>query len=153
MTITDPLPTKENNPAVPNSVGEQVTPTHEAFEAGAKVAHCYMREDEGKPTSDTKRFARFKAGLEKQCPSTIVQLSTSCQSSAGQARHGMLPLRPDMASLSVGSNNFSTQVYGNLPDLVDRLAAAIKEIRGKTRGRGVCSVQYPGMEKRRADPS
>jgi uncharacterized protein (DUF849 family) len=125
VTITDPLPTKENNPAVPNSVGEQVTPTHEAFEAGAKVAHCYMREDDGKPTSDTKRFARFKAGLEKQCPSTIVQLSTSCQSSAGHARHGMLPLRPDMASLSVGSNNFSTQVYENLPDLVDRLAAAI----------------------------
>jgi uncharacterized protein (DUF849 family) len=37
----------------------------------------------------------------------------------------MLPLRPDMARLSVGSNNFSTQVYENLPDLVDRLAAAI----------------------------
>jgi uncharacterized protein (DUF849 family) len=54
------LPTKENNPAVPNSVGEQVTPTHEAFEAGAKATHCHMREDEGKPTSDTKRFARFK---------------------------------------------------------------------------------------------
>jgi uncharacterized protein (DUF849 family) len=54
-----------------------------------------------------------------------VQFSTGGQSSAGQARHGMLPLRPDMASLSVGSNNLSTQVYENLPDLVDRLAAAI----------------------------
>jgi hypothetical protein len=64
----------------------------------------------------------------------------------------MLPLRPDMAGLSVGSNNFSTQVYENLPDLVDRLAAAIKEIRGRTRGRGVCSVQYPEMKKRRGDP-
>ena len=127
MAITDPLPTKEKNPAVPNSVGEQVTPTHEAFEAGAKATHCHMREDEGKPTSDTKRFARFKGWLEKQCPSTIMQLSTGCQSSAGQARHGMLPLRPDMASLSVGSNNFPTRVYENPPDLVDRLAAAIQK--------------------------
>jgi uncharacterized protein (DUF849 family) len=35
----------------------------------------------------------------------------------------MLPLRPDMASLAVGSNNFPTRVYENPPDLVDWLAA------------------------------
>lgn len=34
----------------------------------------------------------------------------------------MLPLRPDMASLTVGSNNFPTRVYENPPDLVDWLA-------------------------------
>ena len=35
----------------------------------------------------------------------------------------MLPLRPDMASLSTGSCNFPTRVYENAPDLVDWLAA------------------------------
>ena len=35
----------------------------------------------------------------------------------------MLPLRPDMASLAVGSNNFPTRVYENPPDLVAWLAA------------------------------
>ena len=35
----------------------------------------------------------------------------------------MLPLRPDMASLAVGSNNFPTRVYENPPDLVDWLAS------------------------------
>lgn len=35
----------------------------------------------------------------------------------------MLPLRPDMASLSVGSNNFPKRVYENPPDLVEWLAA------------------------------
>jgi uncharacterized protein (DUF849 family) len=35
----------------------------------------------------------------------------------------MLPLRPDMASLSVGSNNFPSRVYENPPDLVDWLAS------------------------------
>lgn len=34
----------------------------------------------------------------------------------------MLGLRPDMASLTVGSNNFPTRVYENSPDLVDWLA-------------------------------
>jgi uncharacterized protein (DUF849 family) len=53
----------------------------------------------------------------------IVQLSTGGRSGAGQARGGMLSLRPDMASLSVGSNNFPTRIYENPPDLVDWLAA------------------------------
>ena len=35
----------------------------------------------------------------------------------------MLPLRPDMASLSVGSNNFPTRVYENPPDLIEWLAS------------------------------
>jgi len=35
----------------------------------------------------------------------------------------MLPLSPDMASLTVGSNNFPTRVYENAPDLVDWLAS------------------------------
>jgi uncharacterized protein (DUF849 family) len=56
----------------------------------------------------------------------IVQLSTGGRSGAGQARGGMLPLRPDMASLSVGSNNFPTRVYENPPDLVDWLASEMK---------------------------
>lgn len=123
VAITGSLPTKQNNPAVPISVDEQVESAQEAFEAGATIAHCHVRDDEGRPTSDPERFARLKEGLEKHCPGMVVQLSTGGRSGAGQARGGMLPLRPDMASLSVGSNNFPTRVYENPPDLVDWLAA------------------------------
>ncbi len=123
VAITGSLPTKENNPAVPITISEQVESTHEAFEAGASIAHCHVRDDEGKPTSDPERFARLKEGLEKHCPGLIVQLSTGGRSGAGQARGGMLPLRPDMASLTTGSNNFPTRVYENPPDLIDWLAA------------------------------
>jgi 3-keto-5-aminohexanoate cleavage enzyme len=123
VAITGSLPTKANNPAVPITVSEQVESTHEAFEAGATIVHAHVRDDEGKPTSDPERFARLMEGLQKHCPGMIVQLSTGGRSGAGQARGGMLPLRPDMASLSVGSNNFPTRVYENPPDLVDWLAA------------------------------
>ncbi len=123
VAITGSLPTKADNPAVPVTVAEQVESTHEAWEAGAAIAHCHVRDDEGRPTSDPERFARLKEGLERHCPGLIVQLSTGGRSGAGQARGGMLPLRPDMASLSVGSNNFPTRVYENPPDLVDWLAA------------------------------
>lgn len=123
VAITGSLPTKENNPAVPITLAEQIESTHAAFEAGASIAHCHVRDDAGKPTSDPERFARLKEGLEQHCPGMIVQLSTGGRSGAGRERGGMLSLRPDMASLSVGSNNFPTRIYENPPDLVDWLAA------------------------------
>jgi 3-keto-5-aminohexanoate cleavage enzyme len=123
VAITGSVPTKENNPAVPITVAEQIESTQEAFEAGAAIAHCHVRNDDGTTTSDPEKFARLKEGLEKHCPGMIIQFSTGGRSGAGAARGGMLPLGPDMASLSVGSNNFPTRVYENPPDLVDWLAA------------------------------
>ncbi|WP_439104756.1 3-keto-5-aminohexanoate cleavage protein [Celeribacter marinus] len=123
VAITGSLPTKDNNPAVPITISEQIESTQEAFEAGASIAHCHVRDDHGAATSDPDRFALLKEGLEKHCPGMIVQLSTGGRSGAGRDRGGMLPLRPDMASLSVGSNNFPTRVYENSPDLVDWLAS------------------------------
>jgi uncharacterized protein (DUF849 family) len=126
VAITGSLPTKENNPAVPITIMEQIESTHEAFEAGASIAHCHVRDAAGKPTSDPDRFAKLKEGLEKHCPGMIVQLSTGGRSGAGRERGGMLGLRPDMASISVGSTNFPTRVYENAPDLVYWLAAEMR---------------------------
>lgn len=123
VAITGSLPTKADNPAVPITVAEQVESTQEAFEAGASIVHCHVRNDDQTPTSDPEKFARLLEGLRKHCPGMIVQFSTGGRSGAGKARGGMLPLRPDMASLTVGSNNFPTRVYENPPDLVDWLAA------------------------------
>ncbi len=123
VAITGSLPTKENNPAVPISIAEQIESTQEAFEAGATIAHCHVRDDRGKPTADPERFARLQEGLKQHCPGMIIQLSTGGRTGAGKDRGGMLPLAPDMASLSVGSNNFPTRVYDTPPDLVDWLAS------------------------------
>jgi 3-keto-5-aminohexanoate cleavage enzyme len=126
VAITGSLPTKANNPAVPITIEEQIESTHESFEAGASIVHCHVRDKDGKPTSDPERFARLKEGIEKHCQGMIVQLSTGGRSGAGRARGGMLPLRPDMASLTTGSNNFPTRVYENPPELVDWLASEMQ---------------------------
>jgi 3-keto-5-aminohexanoate cleavage enzyme len=123
VAITGSVPRRANNPAVPITVSEQIASTQAAFEAGASIAHCHVRNDDETPTSDPDRFAALKEGLEKHCPGMIIQLSTGGRSGAGRERGGMLSLRPDMASLSVGSNNFPTRVYENPPDLVDWLAS------------------------------
>ncbi|MBV1867177.1 MAG: 3-keto-5-aminohexanoate cleavage protein [Marinosulfonomonas sp.] len=122
VAITGSVSNKSHNPAVPITISEQIESTHESFEAGAAIAHCHVRNDDQSPTSDPDKFAALKEGLEKHCPGMIVQLSTGGRSGAGEERGGMLPLRPDMASLTVGSNNFPTRVYENPPDLVDWLA-------------------------------
>ncbi|MEM9605676.1 MAG: 3-keto-5-aminohexanoate cleavage protein [Pseudomonadota bacterium] len=126
VAITGSLPRKENNPAVPISVAEQVESTQAAFEAGATIAHCHVRNADQSPTSDPDKFAALQAGLERHCPGMVIQFSTGGRSGAGTERGGMLPLAPDMASLAVGSNNFPTRVYENPPDLVDHLAALMR---------------------------
>ncbi len=127
VAITGSLPRKEDNPAVPITVAEQVESTQEAFEAGATICHAHVRNDDQTPSSDPERFARLKEGLERHCPGMIIQFSTGGRSGAGKARGGMLPLRPDKASLSDGSNNFPTRVYENPPDLVDWLAGEMRD--------------------------
>ena len=127
VAITGSVATKANNPAVPITVEEQVESTHEAFEAGAAICHAHVRNDDGTPSSDPEKFAHLQESLRKHCPEMIVQFSTGGRSGTGRERGGMLRLRPDMASLSVGSNNFPTRVYENPPDLVDWLAAEMRE--------------------------
>lgn len=127
VAITGSLPKKSNNPAVPISVSEQVESTQEAFEAGATIVHAHVRNDDETPSSDPEKFASLMEGLQTHCPGMIIQLSTGGRSGAGRERGGMLSLRPDMASLSVGSNNFPTRVYENPPDLVEWLAAEMRQ--------------------------
>ncbi len=122
VAITGSVARKEDNPAVPTSIPEQIESTQAAFEAGATITHLHVRNDDQTPTSDADKFARLKEGVEEHCPGMIVQLSTGGRSGAGAERGGMLSLAPDMASLTVGSNNFPTRVYKNPPDLVDWLA-------------------------------
>ncbi|MBT4242677.1 MAG: 3-keto-5-aminohexanoate cleavage protein [Planktomarina temperata] len=125
--ITGSVPTKAANPAVPISISEQVESSLAAVEAGASIIHAHVRNADETPSSDPEKFARLQEELRRHSPDVIIQFSTGGRSGAGQERGGMLPLRPDMASLSVGSNNFPTRVYENPPDLVAWLASEMQK--------------------------
>ena len=129
VAITGSLPTKADNPAVPISLQEQIESTQSAFEAGATIAHCHVRNQDQTPSSDPEKFSALLEGLKEHCPGMVIQFSTGGRSGAGTERGRMLPLAPDMASLSVGSNNFPTRVYENPPDLVNWLASEMKRYR------------------------
>lgn len=126
VAITGSVPRKQDNPAVPVTISEQIESTHAAFEAGASIMHAHVRNDDQTPSSDPEKFATLMQGVAKHCPGMILQLSTGGRSGSGRERGGMLSRRPDMASLSVGSNNFPTRVYENSPELVDWLASEMR---------------------------
>jgi len=125
VAITGSMPTKQHNPAVPISVTEQIESTHEAYEAGAALVHVHVRNDDATTTSDPAKFAAFLEGIRRHCPDIIVQFSTGGRSGRGSERGGMLPLKPDMASLATGSVNFKTIIYENSPALIRELAASM----------------------------
>jgi 3-keto-5-aminohexanoate cleavage enzyme len=127
VAITGSVPTKKDNPAVPIDVAEQIESTHAAYEAGAALVHVHVRNDDGSTSSDPERFGRFLAGIRQHCPDMIVQFSTGGRSGMGKERGGMLPLKPEMASLTTGSVNFATMIYENHPTLIHDLAASMLE--------------------------
>lgn len=127
VAITGSLPRKEDNPAVPITVTEQVESTHQAFEAGATLVHIHVRNDDQSSSSDPERFAAVQEGVRKHCPGMILQFSTGGRGRDPSARGSSLYLKPDMASLSTGSVNFPSIVYENHPTLVDDLAAKMRD--------------------------
>ena len=60
--ITGSVPRKENNPALPISISEQVESSHEAVEAGASIIHAHVRNADQSTSSDPEKFAALKEG-------------------------------------------------------------------------------------------
>jgi uncharacterized protein (DUF849 family) len=125
VAITGSVPRKEHNPAVPTTIEEQVESTAAAYAEGASIVHVHVRREDQTPTSDPERFERFDAAIRERCPDIVVQFSTGGRSGAGSERGGMLPLKPEMASLATGSCNFPTRIYDNSPELIEELASAM----------------------------
>src|SRR3970040_3209778 len=76
VAITGAVPKKADNPAVPVTPAEQIESTHEAFEAGASLAHIHVRNPDESPGSDPELYGRVQEGVRKHCPGMIVQFST-----------------------------------------------------------------------------
>ena len=127
VAITGSIPRKAHNPAVPVTPEEQIESTHEAYEAGAALAHIHVRNPDESSSSDPELFARVQEGLRKHCPDMIQQFSTGGRGRDPAERGSSLYLKPDMASLATGSVNFKTIVYENTPQLIDALAESMLE--------------------------
>jgi len=99
--------TKQDNPYVPYTIEELATEAFKAYKAGASIIHLHVREDDGTPTQDVKRFEKAIKAIKKLCPDVIIQPSTG--GAVGMSNDERLQptlLYPEMCTLDCGSLNF-----------------------------------------------
>lgn len=126
--ITGAETQKANQPALPITPKEQAESAREAVEAGASVIHLHVREDDGSPSQRPERFAESIAAIRAACPGVVIQISTGgAVGETVENRAKPLSLKPEMASLNIGTMNFGEDVFFNHPLDVIKLAAKIYE--------------------------
>jgi 3-keto-5-aminohexanoate cleavage enzyme len=101
--------TKENNPNIPYTVKEIGKEAESAYKAGASIIHLHVRENNGTPTQDSKRFKECIEEIKKRCPDVIIMPSTG--GAVGMTKEERLqPIYleppPEIATLDCGTMNF-----------------------------------------------
>lgn len=120
-----------NVPIVRETIVEQAVAAHAA---GAAIGHFHVRDDDGKPSTDADRFGAVFSELRQREATRAMILCATTSGRHGQTldqRTAVLRLpkdiRPDMASLTLGSINFVTGASVNDHDTVRRLCERMLE--------------------------
>jgi len=125
---TGMVPTKAATPHVPIAPSEIIEQVHEAFEIGITVAHLHARRPDGTPGYEPEIYAEIFAGVRRHCPELPICASLSGRSFPEfEQRSAVLALRPDMASLTLGSLNFVREASVNSPQMIQRLIEAMTQ--------------------------
>ena len=114
-----------NLPLLADEVGEEYRRAHEA---GAAIAHIHGRRPDGSPTQDRDTFRAYSAAIRARCP-IIQQFSTGgAVGMSVDERIDALELRPEMATLTLGTCNFGDDVFENSLPTIRRILARIREL-------------------------
>lgn len=138
--------TRRSSPYVPLSVAEILDDVALCRELGVSIVHVHARDEQGAPTHRNEYFAPIVEGIRQIDPELIV-----CVTCSGRfvdrldQRAEVLELtgdaKPDMASLTLGSNNFRRQASVNPPEIIEGLAGRMLQQRIKPE----LEVFEPGM--------
>ena len=125
--ITGMVLTKDVCPALPVTPEEIAADVVAVRSAGASIVHIHARGPDGSPSYDTGLYADILARVRASCPDIVTCVTCSgrlVQDPAVRAAALDVPdhLRPEMASLTLGSMNFPQQASVNSPDTILELA-------------------------------
>ncbi|EKD50584.1 MAG: 3-keto-5-aminohexanoate cleavage enzyme [uncultured bacterium] len=127
--ITGAETRKSDQPNLPITPKEQAKAAKEAVKAGASVIHLHVREDDGKPSQRLERFEEAISEIRTLVPEVIIQISTGGAVGVPiEKRAKPLELKPEMASLNIGTMNFGDDVFYNHPLDVRALAKKMDEL-------------------------
>ncbi len=119
--------TRADQPNLPITAEEIGQAAAEACEAGASIIHLHVRHPNGQPTQDVERFRQAMEAIRARCDA-IIQVSTGgAVGMSAEERIQPLALRPEMATLTVGSVNFGDEVFMNPWPLIVQFAEAMRQ--------------------------
>lgn len=132
LAPTGMVPTRADSPHVPLTPDEVAADVRRCVDAGASIVHVHPRDAEGRPSQDPAVAASFIAAIREAAPHVVVCITTSGRVEPGlAARVRVLDLdgdvRPEMASLTLGSLNFPRQASVNAPETIQGLAARMRD--------------------------
>lgn len=110
--------TREQCPYLPILPEEIAEEARRAREAGATVVHVHGRHPDGTPTQDREVYRRILEAIRSRTD-ILVQFSTGgAVGMAAEERIQALDLMPDIATLTLGSVNFGSEVFMNALPMV-----------------------------------
>lgn len=132
LAPTGMVPTKADNHQVPVTPAEIAEDCIRCCQAGASILHIHARDEEGKPTYRAEVFRDIITRVRQRCPEAIICVTTSGRVFTSlEQRSDVLELdgevKPDMASLTLGSHNFPHQASMNEPTMIRALAERMQE--------------------------
>jgi 3-keto-5-aminohexanoate cleavage enzyme len=126
---TGMIPTKQITPHVPITPDEIARDTYAAYKLGASIVHVHARDEQGVPTCRKDVFAEIFSKIREKCPDIIINATTSGRFDQDvEQRAQVLDLRPEMATLAVGSVNFFDHPTFNSPETVQLLARRMSDL-------------------------
>lgn len=107
--------TRTQQPALPIGPEEIAQAAWECAQAGASIVHVHARRADGSSTQEAAAYRAIIEAVRARCD-VIVQVSTGgAVGMSAQERLAPVTLRPEMATLSMGSVNFGDDVFLNTP--------------------------------------
>lgn len=132
LAPTGLVPTRAQTPHVPLSAEEVAADCARCCALGVTMLHLHARAADGSPSYERAVFGELVAAVRQSVPQAIIVTTTSGRRAPEvEQRAASLTLegsqKPDMASLTLGSLNFSAEASISAPATVMRLAAIMKE--------------------------
>ncbi len=132
VALTGMIPMKGDNPAVPISPDEIADDVKRCYDLGASIFHIHARDPDGTPTYRIEVFREIAERIKSRVPDIIFCVTTSGRLyNEFEKRSQVLdltdPMKPEMASLTLGSMNFPKQASVNAPEMIQSLAKRMNE--------------------------
>lgn len=132
---TGSVPRKKDTPYVPVTPDEIADTAYLCEQEGASVVHVHCRDENENPTSDHHIFEETVSKIRKKTHLVVMVSTSGVAGKTDEERAEPLLTRPEMASLTTGSLNFTARkpsvVYANSWETITFLAGKMREMKIK----------------------